>query len=144
MELGLGKRQLRLRLIALCGGVARIDNHQQIAFFHPLVIFHAQFRDIPRHFRRDSHGIAFDKGIVGGFKVSGHKPPDDGPDNHNDNNNTEDNQRLFTGALACFSLAFPLALAVILVFAVIVLLILTFLFVSVVIVIFRHSSATVL
>ncbi len=144
MELRLGKRQLRLCLIALCGGVARVDNHQQIAFFHPLVIFHAQFRDIPRHFRRDGHGIAFNKGIVSGFKVSGHKPPDDGPDNHNDNNNTENNQRLFTGALAGFPLAFPLALAVILVFAVIVLLILTFLFVSVVIVVFRHSSATVL
>ena len=40
MQLRNSQAKLGLSLIALGGGITRIDNHQQIALFHALVITH--------------------------------------------------------------------------------------------------------
>ncbi len=71
MQLRNSQAKLGLSLIALGGGITRIDNHQQIALFHALVITHVQRRDIPRRFRGNRHHIAVGKGVVSCLFVTG-------------------------------------------------------------------------
>lgn len=83
--LHLRERQLRLRtvqlrnrqpklglgLIALGGGITRIDHHQHIPFLHALVIPHAKFGDVACRFWGNGHYVAVGEGVVGGLFVTG-------------------------------------------------------------------------
>ncbi|VFS16496.1 Uncharacterised protein [Enterobacter cancerogenus] len=71
MQLCHGQPKLGLRLVALRGGIARIDNHQHITFLHALVIAHPQLGDIARRFGGDGHHVAVGKGVVRGLFVTG-------------------------------------------------------------------------
>ena len=71
MELRDSQSKLSLSLIALGGGIAWIDNHQQIAFFNALVIAHVQPGDIARRFGGNRHHIAIGKGVVSCLFVTG-------------------------------------------------------------------------
>ena len=63
--------ELGLSLIALRGGIPRIDNHQQIAFFHALVIAHPQLGDVACRFWGNRHHVAVGKGVVSRLFVTG-------------------------------------------------------------------------
>ena len=71
MQLCDGQPKLGLSLIALRGGIPRIDDHQQIAFFHALVIAHPQLGDVACRFRGNRHHVAVGKGVVGRLFVTG-------------------------------------------------------------------------
>ena len=71
MQLGDSQAKLGLGLIALCGGVTRIDDHQQIALFHALVIAHPQLGDVARRFGGNRHHVAVGKGVVCRLFVTG-------------------------------------------------------------------------
>ena len=71
MQLRDGQPKLGLSLIALRGGIPRIDNHQQIALFHALVIAHPQLGDVACRFRGNRHHVAVGKGVVSRLFVTG-------------------------------------------------------------------------
>lgn len=71
MQLRNRQPKLGLSLIALGGGITRIDDHQNIPFLHALVIPHAKFGNVACRFWGNCHYVAVGKGVVGGLFVTG-------------------------------------------------------------------------
>ena len=71
MQLRNRQPKLGLSLIALGGGITRIDHHQHIPFLYTLVIPHAKFGNVACRFWGNGHYVAVGEGVVGGLFVTG-------------------------------------------------------------------------
>ena len=71
MQLRNRQPKLGLSLIALGGGITRIDHHQHIPFLHALVIPHAKFGNVACRFWGNGYNVAVGEGVVSGLFVTG-------------------------------------------------------------------------